>query len=191
DGPVSLGDLKNIGIELKKTVGTGADAPTTLGVDILGWDFAFELNEAGRQTMQDAGIDAKFVRIPREVLEKKAVDQGDIKFFELAALGVDVQAVGKTVTVILTDFVMPTDDVPQEVQTAITHWSQWIDYWATDWNNRGDAFHNEWQDYRTRKKRNLQHRVTHTYAEPGTYKIVVKVIDILGNDTTKTVSVTI
>ena len=28
--------------------------------------------------------------------------------------------------------------------------------------------------------------ITHTYAEPGEYAIVVKVIDILGNDTTKT-----
>jgi len=31
------------------------------------------------------------------------------------------------------------------------HRSQWIDYWAVDWDNRGDAFHNEWQTYRTRK----------------------------------------
>jgi hypothetical protein len=28
-----------------------------------------------------------------------------------------------------------------------------------------------------------------TYTEPGEYKIVVKVIDILGNDTTKTLTV--
>jgi hypothetical protein len=30
---------------------------------------------------------------------------------------------------------------------------------------------------------------THTYEEPGTYSIVVKVIDILGNDTTKTLQI--
>jgi hypothetical protein len=29
----------------------------------------------------------------------------------------------------------------------------------------------------------------HDYAEPGDYNVVVKVIDILGNDTTKTISV--
>ena len=191
DSPVSLGDLKNISTELKKTMGTGADAPTSMSVDILGWDFAFDLNETGKAAMQDAGINARFVRIPREVLERKAVEQGDIKFFELAALEADVQVAGKTVSVTLSDFVMPTDDVPYEVQTAITHWSQWIDYWAVDWDNKNDTFHNEWQDYRTRKKRDLQYRITHPYAEPGTYQIVIKVIDILGNDTTKTVSVVI
>ena len=191
DSPVSLGDLKNISTELKKTMGTGADAPTSMSVDILGWDFAFDLNETGKAAMQDAGINARFVRIPREVLERKAVEQGDIKFFELAALEADVKVVGKTVSVTLSDFVMPTDDVPHEVQTAITHWSQWIDYWAVDWDNKNDTFHNEWQDYRTRKKRDLQYRITHPYEEPGTYQIVIKVIDILGNDTTKTVPIVI
>ncbi len=92
-------------------------------------------------------------------------------------------------TLTLADFVIPLDDVPQEVQKAITHWSQWIDYWAVDWDNKGDTFHNEWQTYRTRKQRDLQRSVAHKYETPGEYTIVVKVIDILGNDTTKTLRV--
>jgi adenine-specific DNA-methyltransferase len=161
-------------------------------VDILGWDFAFELNEVAKQQATNAGIHVRFVRIPREVLEKKAVEQGDIKFFELAALSVKHQVTGKQVRLELTDFIIPLDDVPQDVQRAITHWEQWIDYWAVDWDNKGDTFHNQWQDYRTRAKKTLQRTITSppgTYTEPGEYKIVVKVIDILGNDTTKTLTV--
>lgn len=131
----------------------------------------------------------RFLRIPREVLEKKAVEQGDIRFFELAALAVEMEQKGRGVTLRLTDFVIPPDDVPEDVRRAITHWEQWIDYWAVDWNNRDDTFHNEWQDYRTRKKRELQKIISHTYEQPGTYIIMVKVIDILGNDTTKTLKV--
>jgi hypothetical protein len=189
DAPISPGDITQIAIELKKSAGTGADAPTSRGVDVLGWDFAFELNEVGRQTAQTAGVDVRFVRIPREVLEKKAVEQGDIRFFELAALSVDVKVVKQTVTLTLTDFVIPPDDVPDEIQRAITHWSQWIDYWAVDWEYKGDAFHNQWQAYRTKKNRDLQRTITNKYTAPGTYRIVVKVIDILGNDTTKTIEV--
>ncbi len=51
------------------------------------------------------------------------------------------------------------------------------------------ANHNEWQTYRTRKDKSLQLEITNSYAEAGDYTIVVKVIDILGNDTTKTVKV--
>ena len=39
--------------------------------------------------------------------------------------------------------------------------------------------------------KSLQLEITHAYADPGDYTIVVKVIDILGNDTTKTVKVTV
>ena len=33
---------------------------------------------------------------------------------------------GLSVTLTLTDFVIPPDDVPEEVSRAIKHWSQWI-----------------------------------------------------------------
>jgi adenine-specific DNA-methyltransferase len=189
DAPVSPGDVAQIAAEFRRAAGSGADAPTTNGVDVLGWDFAFELNEVARQQAALAKLDMRFVRIPREVLEKRAVEQGDIHFFELAALGVDLVQKGRTVTLTLTDFCIPLDDVPEDVQRAITHWAQWIDYWAVDWDNKGDTFHNQWQTYRTRQSRDLQKSVAHTYDAPGTYTIMVKVIDILGNDTTKTLHV--
>ena len=187
--PISVGDVMQVVAEFKRLMGTGQDAPAESSVDILGWDFAFELNEVAKQQAALAGIAVRFVRIPREVLEKKAVEQGDIKFFELAALAVRPEVHGRNVQLTLTDFVIPLDDVPQEIQKAITHWEQWIDYWAVDWDNKGDTFHNQWQDYRTRAKKTLQKVINHVYAEPGEYKIVVKVIDILGNDTTKTLKV--
>jgi hypothetical protein len=189
DSPVSPGDVTQIVTEFKRAVGSGKDAPKTNGVDVLGWDFAFELNEIVKQQAARANINLRFVRIPREVLEKKAVEQGDVRFFELAALSVDVAKNKRAVTVTLTDFVIPPDDVPEDVQRAITNWAQWIDYWAVDWDNKSDTFHNEWQSYRTRKDRTLQKSSAHTYEEPGEYTIVIKVIDILGNDTTKTVKV--
>jgi DNA modification methylase len=189
DAPVTVGDVKQIAAEFGRAMGTGADAPATKAVDVLGWDFAFELNELAKQTAERAGIDVRFLRIPREVLDKRAVEQGDIRFFELAALDVEVQRKGRAVTLNLSDFMIPTDDVPEDVQRAITDWAQWIDYWAVDWDNKGDTFHNEWQTYRTRKEPGLQKSACHEYEAPGAYQVVVKVIDILGNDTTKTLKV--
>jgi hypothetical protein len=193
DSPITPADVTQIAIEFRKAMGSGADAPTQAAVDVLGWDFAFELNEVARQQAEAANLTVRFVRIPREVLEQKAVEQGDIRFFELAALAVEVGQSRKDVTLKLTDFVIPPDDVPEDVQRAISHWSQWIDYWAVDWDNKGDTFHNMWQTYRTRQKKkgseSLQLQTTYRYEEPGDYAIMIKVIDILGNDTTRTVRV--
>jgi adenine-specific DNA-methyltransferase len=189
DAPISPGDVRQIALEFRKATGTGKDAPGVNAVDVLGWDFAFELNEVARQQAAQANIQMRFLRIPREVLEKKAVEQGDIKFFELAALSVEVTQKRREVGLKLTDFVIPPDDVPSDVQAAITHWAQWIDYWAVDWDNKGDTFHNMWQTYRTRKDKSLKLWAGHKYDAPGEYRVMVKVIDILGNDTTKTLKV--
>ncbi|NUO84433.1 site-specific DNA-methyltransferase, partial [candidate division KSB1 bacterium] len=156
DAPVTLSDVKAMAAEIWRAVGKGKDSPQEAGIDVLGWEFAFELNELARQIAAEARVDIRFKKIPREVLEKRAVEQGDIHFFELAALTVDLKTKRKGVqpnaptvaTLKLKDFIPPHDDVPQEVIKAITHWSQWIDYWAVDWNYQGDTFHNEWQTFR-------------------------------------------
>jgi len=189
DAPVSVGDVTQIAAEFKRAVGTGKNAPQTNGVDVLGWDFAFELNEIAKQQAAAANIQMRFLRIPRDVMDKRAVDQGDIHFFELAALSVNVKTHQRNVGLKLKDFLIPPDDVPDDARRAVKHWSQWIDYWAIDWDNHGDTFHNEWQSYRTRKEKSLELESAHSYADAGEYTVVVKVIDILGNDTTKTVKV--
>jgi DNA modification methylase len=189
DAPVSVGDVTQIAAEFKRAIGTGKDAPKTNGVDVLGWDFAFELNEIAKQQAAAANIRMRFLRIPRDVMDKRAVEQSDIHFFELAALSVDVTTEKRNVTLKLKDFIIPPDDVPEDARRAVKHWSQWIDYWAVDWDNRSDTFHNEWQTYRTRQDTALALETKHSYSEAGDYNIVVKVIGILGNDTTKTLKV--
>ena len=187
DAPVSVGDVTHIAAEFKRAVGTGKDAPRTNDVDVLGWDFAFEMNEVAKQQAAAANIQMRFLRIPRDVMDKRAVEQGDIKFLRAGGAGGRGEDQQAQCVLKLKDFIIPPDDVPEEARNAVKHWSQWIDYWAVDWDNQSDTFHNEWQTYRTRKDKSLQLEITHAYADPGDYTIVVKVIDILGNDTTKTV----
>ena len=92
-----------------------------------------------------------------------------------------------TMQVKLRDFVIPnTDLIPVEVRDKVTEWSDYIDYWSVDWNFQNDTFIQGWVDYRTRKDRTLRlESDTHTYETPGKYRILVKVIDIFGNDTTQ------
>jgi adenine-specific DNA-methyltransferase len=190
EAPVAVEDVRQMVIEFLKLVGKER-ALTINGIDVLGWEFAFELNEIAREYAVRNGVDVKFKKIPREVLEKRAVEQGDIKFYELAALEVETAVKAMTLVLNLKNFTIPPDDVPPEVQRGITHWSQWIDYWSVDWNYRGDTFHNEWQSYRTKKNPKIELSASHEYEAAGKYTVLVKVIDILGNDTTKALQVVI
>jgi len=189
DAPVTLADVKAIAKEAWRALSTGKGAPTKAAVDILGWDFAFELNELAKQVAAESRVDVAFKKIPREVLDKRAVEQGDVRFFELGALSVNTKQNECDVSLALKDFLIPTDDIPEEARKAIKHWSQLIDYWAVDWDYKNDTFHNQWQTYRTKKEPKIELEANYKYAEPGNHTVVVKVIDILGNDTTKTLEV--
>lgn len=158
---------------------------------VLGWEWEMGMNDPIiKHAQAEYGISLRLLNIPREVMEKRAVECGDIRFFDLAYLEADVKLSCKdkrSILVELKNFVIPdTDLIPDEVRDKITKWSDYIDYWAVDWDFRHDTFMNQWQTYRTRTQRKLDLASdAHTYKEPGTYRILIKVVDIFGNDTNR------
>ena len=99
-------------------------------------------------------------------------------------------------------------------RTVLTkNWFDWIDYWAIDFdylsrkeiikikNDNGAIeekwsgnylFENEWQSFRTKKTPTLEFTsITHEYKKEGKYQVMVKVVDILGIDTSKIIEVKI
>ena len=92
-------------------------------------------------------------------------------------------------------------------------WTDWIDYWAVDFDFEskqeiirlknettgkieekwtGDyIFENEWQSFRTKKERSIELKSVSHDCEAGRRKIAVKVVDIFGNDTMKVIEVNI
>jgi len=93
------------------------------------------------------------------------------------------------------------------------NWHDWIDYWSVDFdylskkeiihikNEAGEIeekwtgnyiFENEWQSFRTKQDRKLEFiSAERSYPQPGTYKVMVKVVDILGVDTSQILDIRI
>lgn len=160
---------------------------------ILGWEWQMGLANLMVDEAKGQGIKLLMLTIPREVMEQQAVQKGDIHFYELAYLETNIQVKNGKVAVSLTEFIIPNDElIPPEVRQKIKKWSDYVDYWAIDWDFQNDTFVNGWTSYRTRKDRTLQLKSEpHEYPEPGKYRVVVKVIDIFGNDTSQVIEVTI
>jgi adenine-specific DNA-methyltransferase len=155
---------------------------------VLGWEWEMGLYDLMVDEAKKQGIKLLLLQIPREVMEQQAVDKGDIRFFELAYLKVEITTPKKlTATVALKDFVIPnTELIPDDVRSKIKKWSDYIDYWAVDWDFQNDTFMQGWVTYRTRKDRTLALASdAHTYEKSGKYRVLVKVVDIFGNDTTQ------
>jgi adenine-specific DNA-methyltransferase len=165
---------------------------------VLGWEWEMGLYDLMVEAAKKKGVKLVLLQIPREVMEQQAAAKGDVRFFELAYLEAEIQKptfrpdlrVKKgdpAVQVVLKDFVIPnTELIPEEVRSKIKKWSDYIDYWAVDWDFQNDTFMQGWVAFRTRKERKLplisDH---HVYDKPGRYRILVKVIDIFGNDTSQ------
>jgi len=164
---------------------------------VLGWDW--EMGLAGpnndvrkgspmHDIARQKGVKLLLLQIPREVMEQQAAEKGDVRFFELAYFEAKISKAKKlTVQVEITDFATPNADlIPEDVRSKIKKWSDYIDYWAVDWDFRNDTFMQGWVAYRTRKERKLPLvSDPQTYEKPGRYRILVKVIDIFGNDTSQ------
>lgn len=178
-------------------------------IDVLGFDYEMGMNF---DEYKDEGVDVAFKIIPREVFDKRAVERGQVNFYDVAYIDVKPIITGKgnvrELAIELTDFSVfynqdtgsieedlkggkskvviengqvikvskekDTDIISREILTK--KWSDWIDYWAVDFNftdrkeiikvMEGDIekevwtgdyiFDNEWQSFRTKKNRNLE-----------------------------------
>ncbi len=183
DAPVTISQIEEASAEARRLGGKE--------LHILGWEFEMGLHDPITQYVRaQHGVIVRLLSIPRETMEKRAVEAGDVQFFDLAYLELEIKPdkAGKkerTYRVVLKNFVIPsTDLIPDEVRAKIRKWSDYIDYWAVDWDFRNDTYINQWQTYRTRKDRALALETPgQTYEKPGAYQILVKVVDIFGNDT--------
>ncbi|MDE3097311.1 MAG: site-specific DNA-methyltransferase [Chloroflexota bacterium] len=180
DAPVTIAEVRAAMEECK------ANGLTAL--DVLGWEWEMGLNNTGLlELQQQTGVAARLFHIPHEVMDKRAVAAGDVHFYEAAYVAAKTAVEqGRAVRVELTDFLVAIDDyIREKVGDKVKKWSDWIDYWAVDFEYNGDVFHNQWQAYRTRKEPKLELTSgAHTYTTAGKRQILVKVVDIFGNDTT-------
>jgi adenine specific DNA methylase Mod len=184
DAPVTLSEIKEAISEVKKLE---QDA-----LDVLGWEWEMGLHDVIENEVKESGVKLRLFYIPRDVMDPRAVERGDITFYELAYLEAEIeQFKNNGFKIILKDFAIPNLDlIPEEIRCKIKKWSDYIDYWSVDWDWNQDTFHNMWQSYRTRKDRTLELKSDlHHYESRGKHLIMIKVIDIFGNDTTRVLEV--
>lgn len=216
-------------------------------VDILG--FEFEMGLSGMESyikteLREKGVDIRLRYIPSTVFDKRAVEKGQVKFYDVAYAQIKPHIKGKTVKIELTNFTTYyTQDDLEELEQSLKkggskviiengriiklsknqhgilkredltkNWIDWIDYWSVDFDyeNKKEViqveedgklkeawtgnyiFENIWQSFCTKKNQQIELTTSpFTYAKAGKYKIMVKVVDIVGVDTSHVVELEI
>lgn len=186
DSVVTVEEIKDTIQELTNEVGGST-------LDVLGWDFELGIDQHVSEIEETYGIEIRLKQIPQEAAEIEQPGQATkIRFFDRNHVDLSLSVDGETVTVSLEDFVLGNPElVDADFRQKVEKSSDWIDYWAIDFDYQGDIFHNMWQDFRTRNDRELEFSATYAYDVPGPKSLLVKVIDVFGNDTNEMLEVTI
>lgn len=196
NAPVTMEEVEKVVIECR--------ANNFDKADVLGWEWSYEVNELAKELAKKNGVDLKLVqipsvneiksalvgfdlklfKIPEEVVEKELLPH--VKFAEVAYLEIETKTKkGNEITLRITDFQIPPTAELAEIASKVKDSRELIDYWAIDWDYKGDTFHNQWQSFRVKKNPKVDYKAHHKYEEKGKYQIMVKVVDVFGNDTNK------
>ena len=199
NAPVTMEEVEKVVIECR--------ANNFNKVDVLGWEWSYEVNELAKGTAGKSGVDLKLIQIPSvneiksalvgfdlklfkvpdEVVEKALLPH--IRFAEVAYLEIETKVKKDEVELKITDFQLAPTAELAEIASKVKDSRELIDYWAIDWDYKGDTFHNQWQSFRVKKNPKVDYEVKHRYNEKGEYQIMVKVVDVFGNDTNKVLKV--
>lgn len=206
NAPVTVEEVEKVVIECR--------ANNFDKADVLGWEWSYEVNELAKVLAKKNGVDLRLVQIPSvneiksalvgfdlklfkvpdQVVEKALLPY--VKFAEVAYLEIETEVKGNEVELKITDFQIPPTAELAEIASKVKDSRELIDYWAIDWNYKGDTFHNQWQSFRTKKNPKVDYEATHIYEVASSEKrgnrgkqIMVKVVDVFGNDTNKVLKV--
>jgi len=197
NAPVTMEEIEKVVIECR--------ANNFNKADVLGWEWSYEVNELARELAKNNGVDLKLVQIPsvNEIksalvgfdlnllkMPDQAVEQEllkHVRFAEVAYLEIETEVKSNEVKLKITDFQLPPTAELAEIAGKLRDSRELIDYWAVDWDFKGDTFHNHWQSFRTKQNPRVDYEARYTYQGKGEYQIMVKVVDVFGNDTNKAI----
>ena len=113
DVPVTKTRVEDIFEECKEKLYTS--------VDVLGFEFEMGLMPYMQQELKEQGVDIRLRYIPKEVFDRRVVDKGQARFYDVSYLSAKAtQTDKKTVTVTLTDFITNyTQDDIEDIEQSM------------------------------------------------------------------------
>jgi adenine-specific DNA-methyltransferase len=160
--------------------------------DILNWNKLYKNNPKSFKIASPEKKDERDL-ISDVFLKKDVRINNKLPKLEPPDLAVEINQERIGITIKLIDYKIPfTNLISEKIKEKIMSFSDWIDYWAIDFDSSNNSFKNMWFSYRTPKDRELKLKSKlYQYEKTGNYKVLIKIIDIFGIETIKPFQVNI
>lgn len=135
----------------------------------------------------------KHFHIPDEFFLSDGAASHDLLLYKNPDFEVSIEKKEETIQIVLINYEVPyVKNINHKLTEKITHFSDWIDYWAIDFEYQGDHMNCVWSSFRNPKNRKLILRSkTHSYKIKGNYSIKIKIVNIFGHESEKEYKITI
>ncbi|MFX1462118.1 MAG: site-specific DNA-methyltransferase [Promethearchaeota archaeon] len=160
--------------------------------DILNWSKPYK-REYKSFKMLSLNKKNELASLPKVFWNKNVIDEDIFKISDASNIKLKVHQNKNEVKVELIEYKICFEELlSKDVKENVKSYSDWIDYWSIDFDYQSKDFKNIWFSYRTPKTRKIRLiSNSYYYKDPGDYMILIKTIDILGLETTKSFNVKI
>ncbi|MFW9971835.1 MAG: site-specific DNA-methyltransferase [Candidatus Odinarchaeota archaeon] len=160
--------------------------------DILNWKKKYKKDPKSFKILA-VGKSNKAFSIPLGFLKKTMNEKKNLSITDAPDLIVQIHQNDNSIEVELIDYIIPFKSLlSKKVKENLHSFSDFIDYWAIDFNYQNNRFTHMWSSYRTPKNRELSLKSNfYQYKKLGTYDIRIKSIDIFGIELEKSYKVNI
>lgn len=151
----------------------------------MGWEFEIGL-DINILSLTDPAITSYNIelrRISSELLDHDTPMENNI--VELNTFKYNVAVNGNEIEVTLTDFNFQHKEYFRDNDiSSIIDPLDWVNYWGVDFDFNGKQFINDYDCYKIKDgENNIRFTCQYTYENKGEFKILIRVVDVLGNDT--------
>ncbi|MFX1241572.1 MAG: DNA methyltransferase [Promethearchaeota archaeon] len=160
--------------------------------DILNWNKRYQKDPCSFKILAH-GEKKDMESIPVAFLRKNNNIVSKFDITEPPSFKVRIHQNAYNVEIELVDYNIPFMELlSNQIKENVTIFSDWVDYWAIDFEPNGSSFKIMWSSYRTPKNRKLNLKSSsYQYKEPGNHHIVIKTFDIFGFETIRNFEVKI
>jgi DNA modification methylase len=149
---------------------------------LIAWEWDIEKRAAGTG---DRDVDLVELGVQRRIMDSRCAARRDAALVERPKVQIVLSGLMQgRVVVEIAGYEFPHPRLlPADVRAATRSWSDFIDAWAVDWNEKG-VFCPAQTRFRTHDDRELDLRAgPHRYRGSGPFSLVVQVEDVIGNRT--------
>lgn len=154
--------------------------------DLINWKKKYKKDQSTFKLLSIINDKNEF-HIPKEFLQQTNSLISNLTTQKNPDFDASIKQYEKSVQIAINNYNIPyINEINSSLKEKISKFSDWIDYWAVDFNYQTGPMICNWISFRNPKNRRLNlNSINFAYQNLGAYTIKIKVVNILGHESEK------